>query len=734
MRAKAERLVIAAVLTVSLITLFLQAFVLRPRLWPAGAGLALSGETVFGALAAPRPVAVIRPPDVEAALGDGFVSVVRVWPGGTADRAGLRAGDRVASIGSNAGRIDVAARFPGDAADVLRLWRETQQITPDDSLQIVATRVLTDPIEQPAIWEIDNAPWSAWLRQHLGSLSQMAAFLIGATVLVVLGVSGTTAAFVTLALIATAAANAGPLLGSHNAVPILGPVVLWFNWLITPLSFPIIGLTVLFFPSRAEILDRHKWIVPAVLAAAVPMLVISVASAAFLSGVDAALPALAWFGMHGWTFEASFALCLAVNVLIVAEGIKRYRVNLDANERRRIQIVVFTVVPAVFAYALKTGIPLLFGLLGRPVQLPWPIEAFLLAIFLLPAFGLPYAVAVRHVFSPRTVLRRSLQYAFARNTLTALVVIPVVALVASLVQQRDQSLAMIVTGRPLFYLFFLAMLALALKYRVAAQRGLDRRFFRDEYDAREILLSLAGRVPYEADPRDLVAMVVTQIDSALHPENIAVFASDSPTGSNPSGAFAPVSTLRVDATPLRADSGVITLLRWSDKPLEVFLDDDQSPVARVPPADRKWLADMNTALLVPIFAGGSDPRPFVGLIALGTKRSEEPYTPEDRELLRGIAVQMGVALDLSRLRRQVGTLVPEAPAKVRTRADLHPDSHSRQRHRIFSDGGRRGGRRQVPRRCGDRAGRHGRGVSRVGPAARARGGHQGRARGPVGRP
>ena len=63
---------------------------------------------------------------------------------------------------------------------------------------------------------------------------------------------------------------------------------------------------------------------------------------------------------------------------------------------------------------------------------------------------------------------------------------------------------------------------------------------------------------------------------------------------------------------------------------------------------------MNAALLVPIFAGGSDPRPFVGLIALGQKRSEEPYTPEDRELLRGIAVQMGVALDLSRLRKQVG--------------------------------------------------------------------------------
>jgi len=253
-----------------------------------------------------------------------------------------------------------------------------------------------------------------------------------------------------------------------------------------------------------------------------------------------------------------------------------------------------------------------------------------------------------------------LQYAFARRTLTALVVIPVAALIASLVQQRDQSLAMIVSGRPLFYLFFLAMLGGVLQYRVAAQRWLDKHFFRDEYDAREILLSLAGRVPYEADPRDLVAMVVTQIDTALHPEIIAVLASDAQTASNPTGGLAPVAALRVEAAPLPADSGVITLLRWSDKPLEVFLDDEQSPVARCPPPDRLWLAAMEVALLVPIFAGGSEPRPFVGLIALGKKRSEEPYTPEDRELLRGISMQMGVALDLSRLRRQAGATMPPA--------------------------------------------------------------------------
>ena len=243
-------------------------------------------------------------------------------------------------------------------------------------------------------------------------------------------------------------------------------------------------------------------------------------------------------------------------MLIVIEGIQRYRINLDADKRRRIQIVVYTGMPAVFAYALKTAVPLVSG-----VELRWLVEAVLQAIVLLPAFGLPYAVAVRHVFSPRTVLRRSLQYALARRTLTVLVAVPIVALVASLVQQRDQSLSMIVTGRPLFYLFFLVMLGLGLRYRESAQRWLDRRFFRDEYDAREILVSLAGRVPYEADPRELVAVVVTQIDSALHPECIAVLASDSPHGANPAGTFEPVTALRIAATPLPADSGVMTLVR-----------------------------------------------------------------------------------------------------------------------------------------------------------------------------
>ena len=522
-----------------------------------------------------------------------------------------------------------------------------------------------------------------WFRQHLGALSQITAFIAGAIVMVAFGARGATATLMTLAFIETGVANSGPLFGSELAIPGLAPILVLFNWIVTPLAFPVIAIAVLYFPHRALILDRQRWILPGLIAVMLPMLVSNLTAAFFLLGADSMLPLLSWLAQRPVIFDASFALALAANVLIVADGVVRYRGNIDANERRRIQLVVFTGVPSVFAYAVKVGLPLVAGLAGWPFTFPWQIEAVLQALVLLPAIGLPYAVAVRHVFSPRTVLRQSLQYALAKKTLRILIALPVLALTVSLAQQRDQPLATIIGGQPLFYVVLLVLVGLGLRYRDRAQAWLDRRFFRSEYDGREILVSLAGRVPYETDPRDLVALVIQQIDSALHPDCVAVLAGDgasenlqsTPTAS--AGMLEPVSSSRVVPAPLRFDSALVTLLRWSDKPLEVFLDDEQSPAGRLPSGDRQWLATMRTALVVPIFAGGSDPRPFIGLITLGQKRSEEPYTTEDRELLSGIATQMGVALDLSRLRKRAGESGPASDpvsGEAITRANLSTDN------------------------------------------------------------
>jgi eukaryotic-like serine/threonine-protein kinase len=635
------RAAVALTLGLSIAVFLLQSVVVRPHLWPAGAGITVSGDVIYGRLAEPTLMPRIRPPDLDAAREP--IVITRVAPASEAAQRGIAVG------------TPIAGPLPPDVA--LQTWREAYREGPTATVALRDVRTNRSLMWQPQpVWKLDARTRDAWLRQHAPPLAQMAGFLAGAILLVALGSRGVTATLMTLALVFTAMANGGSLSGAEFGVPFVGPVIVTFGWLATALSFPIIGLAVLHFPTKAPILERSPWIPTALCVLPLPVFTASLASAAFLCGVDNAAGPLRWFGTNMWAFDASFALALAANVAIVVEGIYRYRTTLEATERRRIQIVVYTGVAAVFAYALKTGVPMVLSLAGRSFQWPWLIEALLQAIVLLPALSLPYAVAIKHVFSPRTVLRRSLQYALARKTLSFVVLLPMAALALSLFTQRDRPLAEIVLGQPLYYALGVGLIMLGLRYRDQAQRAIDKKFFRAEYDAREILVALANRVPLEQDPAQLVSLVIASIDQALHPEAVAVLAGDD-------ARLEVLATARMAADALLRDSGLATLLRWSDEPLEIFLDDERSPAARLPAADRAWLQHSEAALLVPIFAGTGTPagpltggdasaRPLTGVIVLGAKRSEEPYTAEDRKLLSGIAAQMGVALDLSRLRRQ----------------------------------------------------------------------------------
>ena len=137
-------------------------------------------------------------------------------------------------------------------------------------------------------------------------------------------------------------------------------------------------------------------------------------------------------------------------------------------------------------------------------------------------------------------------------------------------------------------------------------------------------------------------MVVEQIDQALHPEITSMLA----TGIE-EGRLVAVTTRNGDVTPVALDGGLVTMLRWSDDPLEIFLDDPRSPARRLPPAEIAWLETTGASVLVPIL--GQD-RALVGALVLGAKRSEEAYSAEDLELLSSIAAQVGLGLDVARLR------------------------------------------------------------------------------------
>ncbi len=650
---------VIAVVALSILHAAIQVFSVRPYLWPAGTGALVAGDP-----ASQSPL-MARPPDVRTWLAR-MPEISRVAPGSPADTLGIAPGD---GVGAQRRPGDTAAvKFEPDLTEAGRLaaWRAVYWAGVSGPVewtvhrQTGSARTLT--LERPSAFETGA---SGWVRRHAGRIVQTIVFVLAALVLLALRSYDLSAGLCVLALAFSAVAGAGPTFGAERGIPLGAPVLTVFAWLATPLAFPTIALALLYFPSRSPLLEKHAWLHLVPIAVAVPLIGPALMTALYLAGVDSMQGLAVWDATHPGVYYAAAVLGLAVNVLAVAEGAYRYRFNHSSSERRRIRMALYTAIPGILAYAVRDGVPIAAALAGSdPPDYAMSLSVLLDALVLLPAFGLVYAIGVKHVLGPRVVLRRSLQYALASKTLTVLAVLPIVALVLSLVRERNRTIAELANSSAILYALLIVGCVIAFKYRERARQWLDLRFFREEYDARKILLSLAGRVRFETDPDDLATMVVDQVDEALHPETIAILVSGIDEG-----YMTPVTVRHGSAEPLPLGGGLVTMLRWSDEPLEIVLSDPRSPARRLPPEEREWLECTSAALLVPVI--GQD-RSLIALIALGDRRSEEPYTAEDRELLASIAAQMGLGFDVARLRRRVGTLAEGDADRTRVTTPATP--------------------------------------------------------------
>ncbi len=637
--------VVMAVACLSMVYLVLQVGFVRPYLWPAGHGATLEGESAFAG-SVDRTMLLARPPDVT----DRELTIVKdVLPGSPAAQNRVHQGDEIVELSSGRMGEVVSLAELEDQSARLAAWRSAYRI----GLRGPVTLGVRSPdlgdrrieVERPPAWRTGAV--GLWAKRHLGMTTQVIVFVTASVILLFLRSSDVTASLAVMALTLCAVGGAGPLMGSEMVLPPgLRQLMTLFAWIGAPFAFPFVGLAILYFPTRSSLLDRRPWLHAIPFIAALPMIALGTFTGLYLAGVDRLAGAALWDATHPTAYYVSFAAALAVNVWAIIEGVGRFRTNPNADERRRVRLAMYTTLPGVLAYALKDGLPVVWLLaFGQGLEHPWFVTAFLQALVLLPAFGVTYSVAVHRVLGPRVALRSSLQYALARKTLTALAVLPAVLLLASLIRQRDMTIGMIIRGEPLYYILTFGMLITAIKYRDRARAWLDRRFFREEYDAQKILLSLASRVAYQTDPNELTALVVNSIDEALHPETVAILV----TGIE-NGRLTPVSVLHGSADSLPIDGGLVTMLRWSDEPLEIDLRDPKSPTRRLPPAEQDWLECTHATLLVPVTTPAGGSRSLMAVMVLGPKRSDQPYTADDRQVLSSIAAQISLALDVARLR------------------------------------------------------------------------------------
>ncbi|MFP5286362.1 MAG: serine/threonine-protein kinase, partial [Thermoanaerobaculia bacterium] len=313
-----------------------------------------------------------------------------------------------------------------------------------------------------------------------------------------------------------------------------------------------------------------------------------------------------------------------------------------------------TVAPALLESLLELFLPGYRDFTLRHPDLKLAIVVAVLSVALTLPITVPYAVLVHRVLDVKLIARRVLQYALARTSVLVLIAAPLLALAWYFYVNRSLSLNEIFSGsRVVLLLSASALGGAALYYRKALLDLIDRRFFREQYDARQILTLLVERIRGINEAESLASLVSREIDLALHLEGIAMMVLD------------PKSGMLVDprsrARRLDASSELALAISNASDPLEVDLENAHSRLKKLPERERHWLVDSGFRLIVPILARDGS---LLGLVGLGEKKSGLPFLKEDRQLLHAIASSAAWVLELE----QGPPLVPR-----RRWQDLAPD-------------------------------------------------------------
>ena len=255
----------------------------------------------------------------------------------------------------------------------------------------------------------------------------------------------------------------------------------------------------------------------------------------------------------------------------------------------------------------------------------WVVYPVLLAT----PFATAYAVLVRRALDVGVVIRAAVQYAVARRTVQVALALPVLMLISTLYGARDRSVAQLASNRIVVLYAVLAFAGVVVaRGRYGLLDHVDRRFFRERYDARHVLGALVDQCRKATTSLELEQLFRAGLDRALHPTTFALLLLNEEADAY-AGTTSPVRALP-------RESALALLVGTQRVPLDVDVGDGRPQVAALPEDDRHWLIDGDVALLVPL----CDPaRRLIGIIALGEKRSELPYTREDRELLMGVVAE-----------------------------------------------------------------------------------------------
>ena len=571
---------------------------------------------------------IVRPVEVglDAAFDTGQMRITRVVSGSPADRAGLAVGDVVERAGPALMRnvndwTTADGYFAFDAPLPLTVRRGGTRIETHLTLARQTVRHWT------------TVP--------------------GVLLLVALAVQAVSLAVAWLIVLkrpADGAARLGALVLATMGVTTIGLpqrfIAVWneLPWVVTPL-FWVPHLAALaapavlcsFFASfpRELVRPRRWWL--AIWAPTLVSVVFAGVHWGYALYRPDALPEWRWLGTYqaviAGLYTAGAVLALVVN----------FRSATELTEQRRMQVLA-----AGAAAGLAPGFVVYAAFWLRSSQnmaesifaSPWTTVGVLSALCIPASFM--YAIVWHRLFEIRLIIRRGLQYALARRGVLSLAPVLVGLIVVDVLLQRSAPIATVARDRGWAYGLVALVIVAAHSRRERWMRALDKRFFREQYNAQRILVSVAEDLRAAASLDDVALRVVSHVESSLHPDVAALLVRE-PGGT----AYRAVASTPPEATvpELPVDSTLVALTRVLGRPVDLSSADTAWLVGQFPAGEAEAMVAGGVGLVVPI-SDGLGPRD--GVLLLGPKRSEEPYSQEDRELLSLIAASLTPLLADSR--------------------------------------------------------------------------------------
>lgn len=408
------------------------------------------------------------------------------------------------------------------------------------------------------------------------------------------------------------------------------------------------------FPERFQWDRKHPWIKFAVMAvSAVPGAIYFALDILWRHDMDAAQ---VWRTLLVRSYFVWLAMTIAgISVFFWSLG-ARIRTGKTADSKRRLRILYLG---SIIAFTPALGVALYGMARGRDPfsNVPWVVAAMATMVVALFPLTLAYVIVVERAMDLRFIIRRGLQYAVARG---GLYLVRAAALgFGFYIVVKD-------IGRPgheALAVFQLAGLGLAMvvigRRRTAgiASRWIDRKFFREAYDAEKVLSELANEAGRFVETGPLLEKVATRIGDTLHVPDIVILLRDGDT-------FRTAYTTRPgERLDISASSGIVAALGERREPLRVWFENAPPWIRALDARDLQTLDFMRTQLLLPV--PGKDG--LAGIMSLGPKLSEAPYSDIDIRLTRSIAAQMGLAVENARL---LETLATEAAHRERLNREI----------------------------------------------------------------